>query len=144
MIDLSLLKEAKVTEVVSATAAGTSTINGTALDMSGFENVVFIVSFGTAAADNGVKVQQDTVVGMGGAADLLGSSRLCNGTGKVVCSEIVKPRERFVRPAVLRGTSTTINSVIAIQLGARKVPIDNNVTNAQAAEVLISPAEGTA
>jgi hypothetical protein len=144
MIDLSLLKEAKVTEVLGATVANTTTIPTAEVDMSGYENVVFLCSLGTSAADNGMKVQQDTVTGMGSAADLLGSSVLCNGTGKVVMTEIVKPRERFVRGSVLRGTSTTINSVFAIQFGKRSVPHNNSVTNVQNAEVHVSPAEGTA
>lgn len=140
-----LLKGAKVTEVVSATATGTTTINSTEVDMADFENVVFVTSLGTANAGNGHKIQQDTVTGMAGAADLLGSQLLCNGTGRVLMSEVIKPLERFVRCAVIRaGATTTINNVLAIQFGARKRPIDNNVTNVQAAETLVSPAEGTA
>lgn len=141
----ALLKDAKITKVLGATATGTSAINTTEVDMANFENVVFLASIGTANAGNGIKVQQDVVTGMGGAADLLGSQILCNGTGTSVCTEVVKPRERFVRATVIRaGATTTIDAVFAIQFGGRKVPVNNNVTNAQAAEVLVSPAEGTA
>ncbi|MCI0358194.1 MAG: hypothetical protein L0211_06910 [Planctomycetaceae bacterium] len=140
-----LLKGAKITEVVSATATGTTEVNSAEVDMQDFEHVVFITSLGTANAANGHKIQQDTATGMAGAADLLDSKLLCNGTGKVLISEIVKPRERFVRCVVIRaGATTTVNNVMAIQFGARKQPVDNTVTNASAAEVLTSPAEGTA
>lgn len=139
-----LLKDAKITEVVIATVTGTSTINSAEVDMANYENVVFITSLGTTASNNGHKIQQDVVTGMAGAADLLGSQLLCNGTGRVLMSEVIKPLERFVRCSVLRGTTTTINNVIAIQFGARKRPIDNNVANTQAAETLVSPIEGTA
>jgi len=141
----AILKDAKITKVLGATATGVTAINTTEVDMSDFECVAFLASIGTANAANGLKVQQDVVTGMAGAADLLGSQILCNGTGTALLSEVIKPLERFVRAVVIRaGATTTIDAVFAIQWGARKRPIDNNVTNAQAAEVLVSPAEGTA
>ncbi len=145
MITKSLLKDARVTEVISATTTGTSTISSSAVDMTNYENVAFITSLGTAAADNGHKVNQSS--DDGGAddyTDLLGSSNLCNGTGKVVASEIIKPTKKWVKCSVLRGTTTTINSCICIRWGAKTKPVTNTTTNAMNTEVLISPAEGTA
>jgi hypothetical protein len=145
MLDKSLLKCAKITKVLGATATGTTTINTTEVDMANFESVAFLASIGTANAGNGLKMQQDVVTGMAGAADLLGTQVLCNGTGTSLLTENIKPRERFVRASVIRaGATTTIDAVYAIQWGARTMPIDNNVTNAQAAESHVSPAEGTA
>ena len=138
------LDDNKVTEVVSATATGTTTISGAVVDMQGYDEVTFICSLGTAAADNGIKVQQGTDATVTDAADLLGSSVLCNGTGKVLVQSIVRPRERYVRPQVVRGTTTTINSVIAIRSRCRRGPQTNTVTNALASETNVSPAEGTA
>ncbi len=140
-----LLKNCKITKVLGATATGVTLITTSEVDMAGFESVVFVASIGTANAGNGMKLQQDVVTGMAGAADLLGSQVLCNGTGTSLVSDLVKPLERFVRAAIIRaGATTTIDAVYAIQYGASKVPIDNSVTNAQAAETLISPIEGTA
>ena len=145
MIAKSLLKGAKITEVISATVTGTTNINGTVVDMANFEFVAFITSLGTAAANNGHKVQQGTTANASDQADLLGSSLLCNNAaGKVLMSEVLHPQERYVRPVVIRGTTTTINSVLAIQWGPRTTPIDNNVVDVQAAETHVSPAEGTA
>lgn len=145
MITHALLKDAKVTEVISATSTGTSTISSSAVDMQNYENVVFITSLGTAAADNGHKVNQSSDDGSADDyTDLLDSKLLCNGTGKVIVSEIIKPRKRYVKCSVLRGTTTTINNCICIRWGAKNKPVTNAVSNAVAAEVLVSPAEGTA
>jgi len=145
MITKSLLKEARITEVISATTAGTSTIASSAVDMANYENVVFITSLGTAAADNGHKVNQSSDDGSADDyTDLLGSSLLCNGTGKVVVSEVIRPTKRYVKCSVVRGTSTTINNCICIRWGAKTKSVTNTVTNSMNTELLVSPAEGTA
>ena len=42
----------------ATTGAGTSAVNGSTVDMNGYEGVLFIAKFGTAAADNTIKAQQ--------------------------------------------------------------------------------------
>lgn len=140
----SLFKNAKLTKVIPATTAGTSTVVGTTLDMEGFEGVTFFGSFGTSAANNGLSVAGGSDSGGSGAADLLGSSVLCNGTGKEVGQEIVKPIDRYVTVSALRGTSTTIDGVWAFQWGPKTLFINNTVTNTRNVETTISPAHGTA
>lgn len=138
------IEDVKFDEVVSATATGVTTINSSILDMAGYEGVIFITSLGTADVTNGHKIQQGAASNMSDAADLLGSARLCNGTGKVIVSRLHRPRKRYVRCSVLRPVTTTINSVQAIRYGARSKPVTNHVTNSMAVEELSSPAEGTA
>jgi len=127
--------------VEAPTAAGTSAINSTALDMAGFDGVLWVVRLGTPAANNNIRAQQDIVVGMGGAADLAGTL-VNSATNNVHALDLQKPAEQFVRCQVTRGTSTTIDQVIAIQYKARSLPV------AQAAAITLeqwsSPAEGTA
>lgn len=141
---MNLSKSVKITKVVDATIAGTSAVNGSEVDMSGFEGVIFIAKIGTAAADNGIKVQQDTATGMSGAADLEGTSNLSDGTEETLITDIYRPREQFVRPVVVRGTSTTVESVYAIQYGAATCPVDNDASTDNSYELHVSPAEGTA
>ena len=113
--------------------------------MANYENVVFITSLGTAAADNGHKINQSSDDGAADDyTDLLGSSLLCNGTGKVVVSEVIRPTKRYVKCSVVRGTSTTINNCICIRWGAKTKSVTNTVTNSMNTELLVSPAEGTA
>ena len=58
---MNLSKQVKVTKVIAAQSAGTGTNNGTTLDMSGVEGVMFVGgAMGTANAGNYVKAQQDT------------------------------------------------------------------------------------
>lgn len=141
----SLLKNSKVTEVTGATAAGTTNINSTGVSMVGFETAAFLVSLGTTGADNGVKLQQSNDDGSTDAyADIAGSQILCNGTGKVVMSEEIRPTKKFVRAVTIRGTNTTINSVTSVRSGARVKSVDNNVTNTSAAKVGVSRGAGTA
>lgn len=124
-----------------ATAAGTTTIDSTPVDMAGYSGVLFIVRIGTAAANNNIRAQQDIVVGMGAAADLAGTL-VASGALLILALEILFPAEQFVRCRVTRGTSTTIDSIIAIRFGARSRP--TAVPAAVAFESWQSIAEGTA
>ena len=127
------------------TIAGTSTIDSTPVDMAGFSGVLFIVRLGTAAANNTIRVQQDTAVAMGAAADLAGSL-VASGANNIVAVEVVQPGgptgEQFVRCRVTRGTSTTIDSITAIRFGARSRPVTMPAT--VSFETWIGTIEGTA
>ena len=104
------------------TATGTTTIDSAAYDMTGFEWIAFIVRLGTPAANNNIRLQQDTVTGMGAAADL--ANTLVNDAAKNQhMVMIARPIEGFVRCRVTRGTSTTIDTLVAIQGGTRKLPV---------------------
>lgn len=122
------------------TAAGTSTIDSTAVDMAGYDGVIFIVRLGSPAANNNIRAQEDDAVGMGAAADLAGT--LVNSpTNNVHVIDIKRLAKRYVRCRVTRGTSTTIDSITAIQYMASMLPIS------QPAAVTFEqwePAEGTA
>jgi hypothetical protein len=140
MLDGYFSECAKVT-VEAPTAAGTTTIDSTVLDMKGFDGVIWIVRLGTPAANNSLKGQQDTVVGMGAAADLAGTA-VSHATNNVLMLDLRKPQEQFVRARITRGTSTTIDSVIAVQYNAASQAISQpaGVTFEQWS----GPAEGTA
>lgn len=140
---MNLVKDVKITKVLGNTTTGTSTVNTSTVDMQGYEGVVFLASISTAAANNGIKAQQGQQSGMGDAADLAGSQLLSDGTKTDLLLDIYRPQDRYVRAAVIRGTTTVIDAVWAIQYMAGKKPV-NNVTAAQALELWASPAEGTA
>lgn len=131
-------------EGIVTTVAGTSTINGTEVDMANFEGVLFVIKFGTAAADNTIKAQQDDVTGMAGAADLEGTLVAVGASDEQVWLDIYRPLKQFVRMVALRGTSTTIDWGIAIRYGGKKGPQVNNVAGSIVGELHVSPAEGTA
>lgn len=141
---MNLSAAIKITEHIATTATGTTTINGAALDMAGYEGVLFIIKYSSAANNNTLKAQQDTAVGMGSAADLAGSQVTVGASDEIVWLELNRPLERFVRAAALRGTTTVIEWCVAIQYSARLKPVSNALAGTIAGKLLASPAEGTA
>ena len=131
------------------TAVGTSTITGSAVDMQGYDGVIFIGICG-AFTDGSfdMKAQDDTVVGMGSAADIAGSKVSAVASNKYVMLDIYKPVKRFIRPAVVRGgaTGSVIGGVMALRYMASKVPVPSAAQDASlaASKSLASPVDGTA
>jgi hypothetical protein len=115
------LSDGIVFTVEAPVATGTTAIDSTPLDMAGYAGVIWIVRLGTAAANNNIRAQQDVDAAMGAAADLTGTL-VASGANNVVVLEITLPIERYFRLRVTRGTTTTIDSLIAIRYGARQRP----------------------
>lgn len=146
---MNLNKNVKISQAITVTAgaAGTSDINGTTLDMSGFDGVLMVVTFGaiTGSAVTSIKAQQGAASTLSDAADLTGTAQTVADTDdeKTFYIDLYKPTERYVRLVVDRGTQ---NAVVAsaeyIQYGAKVAPTTHgsNVSG----ETHISPAEGTA
>ncbi len=148
---INLGKNAKVSTAVTSAAgvAGTADINGSIIDMAGFDSVMAIVRMGviTANAVTSIKWQQDTDAAGGTMADLEGTAMTIadDDDDQIFVTELVKPQERYVRLVVDRGTA---NAVVAsaeyIRYSARKAPVVQNVTDLVTYELNVSPAEGTA
>jgi hypothetical protein len=125
--------------------ADNETLTGEALDMTGYQGVLFIVAAQKGEAANyTLKAQQDTVVGFGGAADLLGSSVAFStaiGTDGLACLEIHNPKEAFVRPVLVVPNVTTPTAVCVMALRYGKNWRPETTPNTEFHE---APAEGTA
>ena len=131
---------------VDAGVAATTDITSDEVDMQGCEGVIFVIPFGTitGSAVTSIYAQQDTVTGMGTAADLEGTSQTVADTddNTTFYIDIVKPRERFVHVIVDRGTqNAVVGSITAIKYGVRKVPVTQ--PTGTSGETHVSPAEGT-
>jgi hypothetical protein len=135
-----LLDNIKVT-AEAPTATGTTTITSTTLDMAGYDAVMWICRLGTPASNNGMKAQQDTVSNMASVADLK-DSLVSDASDNVLIYDLKNPDERYVRAAVVRGTTTTIDSLVAIQYRSRSLPITQ--ASSVTAERATAPIEGTA
>ena len=140
----NLSSKTKWTKCADYTTAATDDVNGTILDMSGYEGVMFFASFGTAAANNTLHAQQDTAVGGGTMADLEGTSVGVGSSDEDVWLDVFRPQERYVRCVADRGTSTTLEFLIACQYNPREEPVDNTTAGTIHGEVHRSPAEGSA
>jgi hypothetical protein len=147
---MNLTKHAKLTRVINATAAGTSDVNGATIDMQNFEDVTFIVGFGTitSSAVTSIKAQQGAASDMSDAADLLGTAITVadDDDNQIVALEITQPRERYVRVVVDRGTqNAVIDFGIALQTRiGYKEPVTHDATTVIGSEQHLAPAEGTA
>lgn len=139
---MNLSKNVKVVLAKAGQSAGTSAINTDEIDMQDWDGVVFVGSIATANAGNYAKAQQDTVTGMGSAADLEGTKVTPGDSGDSFLIDLYKPRERFVRAVITRGASTATGDVYAILYKGRKAPVTHGSTIDS--EVHVSPAEGTA
>ncbi len=124
-----LIQQIKIVEAITEAqgAAGQTAINGAAVDMTDFENVLVVVTFGTIAAGavTSVKVQRDTASSMATAADIEGSGQTVadDDDGKTFYADITRPGERYVRVVVGRATqNATVRSAFYVLYGARKMP----------------------
>lgn len=126
----------------AATAAASNITDASVVDTKGFDGCVFIAKLGTSAANNGLKVQQDTASGFGTGADLASSQQLLDGTSKIAVVDVHRPLERYLKPIIVRGTSSTLDSCIAILYRGRNKPVTEDT--AVSAKVIVSPSEGTA
>lgn len=139
---MNLSSNSKFTKLQDQTAAGTSAVNSDEVDMQGFEAVVFLTSFGTAAADNTINAAQSSV--SGGTFLDLADTEVASGTSdEDVWLDIYRPTDRFVRLEATRGTSSTLESIWAIQYGPGKMKVSNVVSGTIIGELHESPAEGT-
>lgn len=143
---MNLMRNVLLTKVKDHTTAGTTDVESDIIDMSGYEGVVFFTSLGTAAADNILKVQQNTVNSASGMADLVGTGVTSGASpsNEDLWVEVHKPIERYLRAVVVIDTSSTCESVWALRYGARNLPTDNTTSGTIEGEVHVSPIEGTA
>lgn len=140
----------KIIRVMNAVAAGTSAQTSSAVDMRGWESVEFVAMFGTATTTHvtKLKAQQSSDDAAADAyADLASSltSQMADGdSNKIARLEVVKPRERYVKCQIVRGTANiVIDGMIAILSGPHNEPITQDAT-VSVNKSLVSPAEGTA
>lgn len=142
---MQLSNGVKIVKVQDHTTAGTSTVTSDAVDTAGYEGCMFITSLGTAAANNTAKAQQSSDDGSTDSyADLEGTSVASGSSDEDVWVDVYKPRERYLKLVVARGTSSTLESIYAILYGPRVMPVDNTTTGTIVGEAHVSPAEGTA
>jgi hypothetical protein len=143
-----LTEQVKIIKLQDHTTAGTSAVTSDAVDMGqngGFDSVVFLTSFGTAAANNTLKAQQSDDDGSADAySDLAGTSVTSGSSDEDVFIDIRNVGKRYVKCVSARGTSTTQESVWAILYNAKQLPVDNTTSGTIAGEQHGAPAEGTA
>lgn len=119
---------------INATAAGTSTINGAAVDTLGFD------AFRAVALLGALTATQVTSMKIQGSADGstnwtdMGPSSTGNAadgdSNKLLISEIFRPQTyRYIRPVILRGTANAVVDGVIVELFlARVEPVTQDST----------------
>ena len=137
-----LSENCKITRVSSAQGGATSAVNSASVDMAGFRGVMFVASLGTPAADNIMNAAQSA--DDSSFADLEGSAVDVGTSDDVQWSDIYDPTYRYVGVEFVRGTSSTIEAVYAIQYDPRDLPVSNVTSGTINGVALVNPDEGTA
>lgn len=140
---MNLSNNVKISAALAVTGAGTTSVNGSTIDMQGYEGVLFIAHFGTAAANNTIHAEQGTASNLSDAADLASTSVGVGSSDEIVWLDLYRPEERYVRCVADRGTSSTLSWGVALQYGPTEMPVDNTTAGTIHGELHVSPAEGT-
>lgn len=146
-----LLKNAKFTRSVAATAAGATDVTGSTIDTAGYNAVCFVVDIGTLTATQvtSMRAQQGALSDASDMADLEGTiaGPMADGDGsKFLVIDVIKPAERYVRVIVDRATANAvINGGVAILYNANNVPITQSTGagGVPFSKTVVTPAEGT-
>ena len=144
----NLSQNSKITVVANASAAGTSAINSSSVDMTGYDSVMFICTFGTIVSAGVQSVNLAQSADDSTFADLLATSVTVadSDDDKAVWLEVHKPGDRYIRLEVAKATqNSTVEGIIAIQTNHKlNKPPTHDATTVLGGELHISPAEGTA
>lgn len=146
---MNLSTSVKATLASGATAVGTTNVNGSTLDMSEFEGVMFVLQAGTITDGNlSVKAAGGAASDGSDKADLAGTlTTITNAQDNDVCVlDLYRPTERYITPVIVRGgaTGAVVQGLVAIQYGPHNKPTVHDATTVATAKVVISPAYGTA
>ena len=127
----------------AAVSAGTA-VNGSVIDMAGYDGVLIFCAIATANAGNYLTAQGGEASNLSDAADLAGSKVIVDSNGDVAILDIAKPRERYIRGNVVRGgANTATGEMYYLRYNASSKPATNDIVNEQNLVRLLSPAEGT-
>lgn len=125
-------RRVKAQRSVNATAAGTSAVNGSTVDMQNFESVTFIAALGTLTASQVTSLKAQGSTDNSTWADIPNAATAAAAdadSNKLLVLEVFRPMQRYVRAVVNRGTANAVvDAVIAIQSGPRKLSTIQDAT----------------
>lgn len=145
MPSINLSNNVLITKIKDvSSAAGSTVLESSVIDMAGYDGVLLFTSFGTAAADNIIKAKMSSASDTGTMGDIEGSAVGAGSSDEDQWIDIYRPRKRYIQLSAARGTSSKLGDMWAIQYGGRKLPEDNAVAGTIHGELLVSPSSGTA
>ena len=138
-----VLSNCKITKNLGEATAGTTTLTGSIVDMANFDDLVLMAVIGTKNTGNYMYIEHGDESDLSDAANVADSKVTAAVNGEIVALEIVKPLKRYIRPYIVRGASSAVGTLMALQRSCRGQPVDNNVSGTIVSETLISPISGT-
>ena len=144
----NLSNEIKITKLANATAAGTTAVNSTGIDMAGYDGILFLVNAGaiTASGVQSINAAESTAVG-GTYADLVGTKVAIadDDDDELFWIDVSRPKLQFIRLEIARATqNSAFGPIYAFQYRATNKPVSNVVAGSISGELHLSPAAGTA
>jgi hypothetical protein len=130
----NIFEGAKITRVANAAVAAGSDVNGSAIDMAGFDEVSFLALLGEVSAGGvpALKVQQSTDAGVADAwADITSASKAGteSSDNMVLGVTVYRPQERYVRAVLTRGGGNAVlDGIVCVQSQAKKGPVTHDAT----------------
>lgn len=120
-----LSSKLKIRRVAGVAAANTTAVTSSAVDTTGFESTIFMVSVGTAAANNILSVEA-SADGSTNWAAVSGAAAVPGASDAVQWVEVIRSATRYLRASVARGTSTTVEAIWCIQGNESNAPVSNS------------------
>ena len=148
----NLSSTGKITRHSNTVAAGTSDITpSSGIDMQdGYDGCLFMVEMGTitATAVTSIEVHQSSDDGGNDSYTAIVGTKVViadDDDDKVFWLDMVRPRERFLKCIVKRGTANAVlEGITAIQYGAHTRPTTHDAATVGGGERHVDAAEGTA
>ncbi|MBI1207500.1 MAG: hypothetical protein GC191_09470 [Azospirillum sp.] len=141
-----LATEVKATLIQAALADGQTDPASTAIDMAGFDGVLLVGIVGAVtatgtvtlaaeqSADNGAADPFTPVAGASAAAD-------DQDGNKLLMLDLYRPRERFIRTQLTRGTANSVyGGTLALQYAGRSRPTEHDAATLAAVALVIPTA----
>lgn len=142
---MNLSKNVTITMVQAPLADGQTDPDSAAVDMQGFEGVMFVGIVGTVTGSGTAALKASQSSDNVTFNDLAGAvvTGAAGGSDKFFVLDVYRPLDRYVRTTLTRAVANSIyGGTIAIQYGAHKKPTTHDAATLAAAALLgISPSE---
>lgn len=145
-MSMAISQMVKLTKVKDASTAATTDVTSDSADLQGYEGCMFFVTLGVITGSAVTSIHAETSSDDSNWNDLEGTNITIadDDDDEFFYLDIQRPRERYLRLIVDRGTQNAIlGEIYALRYGAKSLPVTNTVTDAATGEIHISPAEGT-
>lgn len=133
-----LNENVKITKISDHQAANTTTVTSDELDMNGYDSIMFLTSYGTPGTGNIATMTQGATGAE--AATVASITTVTSDEDLVLDVHIDAAVGRYVKLSCARVTSSTLESIWAIQYNAKVKPITNAVSGTLAVGQFNGPA----